>query len=125
MLAAVAAALAACGTGLDVATAPTTVSLTMKVGDYPSLATPNGVVFVSANSSPIAVVRTGASSFVALSRICPHQGATVGQASFGFQCPRHGAQFNTVGQWIGGQPTGSMHGYSAQYDATTDILTIG
>jgi Rieske Fe-S protein len=70
-------------------------------------------------------VRTGATSFVALSRVCPHQGATVNTSSGGFTCPRHGARFNLTGTWIGGERTSNMRSYPTTFDAATDTLTIG
>lgn len=124
-LAAAAAALAACG-GLGASiTAPSTVSLSLKVSDYASLANVNGVALVSANGSPIAVVRTSTTTFIALSRICPHQGGTIGTVSGGFLCPNHGAEFNLSGTWIGGQRTSSMRSYPSTYDAVTGTVTVG
>ena len=79
---------------------------------------------MTVSGAPLAVVRTGSTTFLALSRICPHQGATVNNNGSGFTCPQHGAQFNTSGTWIGGQRTSNMQSLSAQYDAGTDTLTI-
>jgi cytochrome b6-f complex iron-sulfur subunit len=120
------AALAACGvTGSDF-TAPTLTSpTTFKLSDEPSLANVGGVALVSIASSPFAIVRTGASSFVALSRVCPHQGSIVNATATGFLCPNHGAQFSSTGSWVGGQPTSSMRSYPTSYDATSGTITIG
>jgi Rieske Fe-S protein len=124
-LLAAAAALAACAGGGD----PTSPSLsgqaTVKVSDYPTLSTVGGIALVSIQSSPFAIVRTGTSSFVALSRVCPHQGSIVNQNGSGFLCPNHGAQFSANGTWIGGQPTSSLRSYATTYDAATGTLTIG
>ncbi len=79
---------------------------------------------VSVGGVALAIVRTGTSSFVALSRICPHQGGIVQQSGSGFQCPVHGATFSQTGQWIGGQRTSSLHAYTTAYDATAGTLTI-
>jgi len=122
MLAAL-AALAACG-GSD-ATAPTVPSnTTVTVSDYPPLANVGGVAMLYIGSAPIAIVRTSDSTFIALSRICPHQGGTIGLGSNDFVCPVHGATFNLSGQWIGGQRTSNMHSYTTSYDATSGVLTI-
>lgn len=67
----------------------------------------------------------GEATFAALSRICPHQGATVNLAGSGFQCPRHGAQFTLAGTWTGGQHTSNLRSYATSYDATTGVLTVG
>ena len=126
VMAAAAAALAACsGAASDGVTAPGSVGLTLTVSDYPALATVGGVALVTASGSPLAVVRTGAAAFVALSRICPHQGSTVNSTNGGFLCPNHGARFNLNGTWISGQKTSNMRSYSTGYDAATGTLTIG
>jgi nitrite reductase/ring-hydroxylating ferredoxin subunit len=119
------AALSACGlSGSDV-TAPTIPSnSTIKVSDYSTLANVGGVAMVTLGTAPVAIVRTGTSSFIALSRICPHQGGTVQLSGSNFVCPVHGATFNTSGQWVGGQRTSSLHSYSTSYDSTTGTLTI-
>lgn len=124
LMAAAAAALAACAGASD-STAPGNVSATIKIADYATLANVGGVATLSAGGSPIAVVRTGATSFVALSRICPHQGSVVNPVTGGFLCPNHGAQFNTTGTWIGGERTSSMRSYPTQFDAATGTLSIG
>lgn len=124
-LLAAAAALAACAAGGDL-TAPTLDGqATISISNYPALATVGGIALVTIQSSPFAVVRTGTSSFVTLSRICPHQGSTVNQSGSGFLCPNHGAQFNSVGTWVGGQPTSSLRSYATTYDAAAGTLTIG
>ncbi len=125
MLAAAAAALAACGVA-GIPSAPESLSpFTLKVSDYPELASVGGVALVNHGGNPVAVVRTGAATFVALSRICPHQGGTIAPGFGGFYCPNHGAQFNSSGQWVGGQPTSSMRSYAASFDATAGTLTVG
>jgi Rieske Fe-S protein len=124
-LLAAAAALAACGVSGDVsAPALPTTGNTIDVKSFPTLSAVGGVALASIGNVQLAIVRTGASSFVALSRICPHQGGTIGQSGSGFQCPVHGATFTQTGQWIGGQRTGNMHAYTTAYDATTGILTV-
>lgn len=124
-LLAAAAALAACAASSD-ATAPTlpTTGNTIDVSTIPALSTVGGVAMVNVGGAALAIVRTGTSSFVALSRICPHQGGTVQQSGSGFQCPVHGATFSKTGQWVGGQRTGSLHAYTTAYDATSGILTV-
>lgn len=118
------AALTACGG--DTLTSPTTVASTsFKLSDYPALASVGGVATVSIGSTPIAIVRTGASSFSAFSRICPHQGSTIDVTSTGFHCPNHGATFNAAGVWIGGERTGNLTSYPVQYDSTAGTVTVG
>lgn len=121
---AAAAALAACAS--TNATSPDlTTAVGVKVSDYPALANVGGVALVSAGGASLAIVRTGTSTFEALSRVCPHQGGIVNPANGGFQCPVHGARFDINGDWIGGQQTSSLRSYTTSYDATTGTLTIG
>ena len=123
-LAAAAVALAACGDASGV-TAPTLSGPeTIDISAYSSLNTVGGVALVTVAGSRMAIVRTGPSSFVALSRVCPHQGGIVNTVSGGFQCPEHGARFNSTGQWTGGQRTGNLKSYNTSYDESTHILTI-
>jgi Rieske Fe-S protein len=75
-------------------------------------------------SAPIAIVRTGDTSFLALSRICPHQGGLIQLSGSDFVCTRHGATFDIDGGWIGGQRTSNMRQYTTSYDATSGTLTI-
>lgn len=122
-LMAAAAALAACG-GADT-TAPTlSAGTSINVNNFAALANVGGIAMVTVSGAQLAIVRTGATTFVALSRVCPHQGSTVNQSGNGFVCPNHGAQFNATGQWVGGQPTGSLHSYTTSYDAGTTTLSI-
>jgi Rieske Fe-S protein len=120
------AALNACGSlGGNDFTSPTLPSnSTINVNNYSSLSSVGGVAMVTLGSAPVAIVRTGTSSFIALSRICPHQGGIVQLSGNDFVCPVHGATYNLSGQWIGGQRASSLHQYTTSYDATTGTLTI-
>ena len=119
-----AAMLAACS-GAD-ATAPDLSGQTqINVSSYPELANVGGVALVTIEGSPMAIVRTGASTFLALSRICPHQGGLIVTTSSGFRCTRHGAQFTTTGTWTGGERTSNMRSYPTSYVAATSTLTVG
>jgi Rieske Fe-S protein len=119
------AALSACGLSSADVTSPTVpANSTITVSNYPSLANVGGVAMITLGSAPIAVVRTGTSSFLALSRICPHQGGIVQLSGNDFVCPVHGATYNLSGQWIGGQRASSLHQYATSYDAASGTLTI-
>lgn len=122
--AAAAAALAACAGGGATISAPDSLNATLKLSDFPALGTVGGVVITSLSGSPVAVVRTSATAFLTLSRICPHQGSTVNQTSTGFKCPNHGATFNTTGTWVSGERTSNMHSYATTFDSTSGTLTI-
>ena len=117
------AALNACMNGGDSSTAPN-VNTTITLSNYPALANVGGVAVLTLGNAPLAIVRTGTSSFLALSRVCPHQGGIVQLSGSDFVCPVHGATFNLSGQWIGGQRTSSLRSYTTSYDAASGTLTI-
>ena len=85
----------------------------------------NPDALASVNGASLAIVRTSSTEFVALSRVCPHQGGRIDPVSGGFQCTKHGARFNWTGTWTGGERTSSMRAYSTSYDASTGVLSIG
>jgi Rieske Fe-S protein len=120
-----AAALAACSAGSDLTSPGTIMATSFKLTDFPTLAAVGGVTTTTVGGVPVAIVRTGTTSFSAFSRICPHQGSTINVTSSGFLCPNHGATFNAQGQWIGGQRTSNLTSYPVAYDATAGTLTIG
>lgn len=124
-LMAAAAALAACAGASDTTGPTLSGQSTINVNDYPALANVGGVAMVSVQGAQLAIVRTSTTDFVALSRVCPHQGGIVYATSTGFQCPIHGATFNKTGGWIGGQRTSSMRSYATSYDSASGVLTIG
>jgi Rieske Fe-S protein len=123
--AAAAAALAACAGISDGATAPSSLTGTIKVSDFAALSNVGGIATTSINGSPIAIVRVSATSFITLSRICPHQGSTVNATSTGFKCPNHGAMFDSAGIWVGGERTTNMRSYTTTYDSAAGTITIG
>jgi Rieske Fe-S protein len=117
--------LVACQAGLG--TAPLSGSVIVPLANHPALANTGGIVRVTETSTPVALERTGATTFVAYSLICPHAGGTVevvANTSIPFQCPVHGSLFNASGQNVGGQQTGSLSRYTTRYDAATNTVTI-
>lgn len=128
-----AAALAAgCGDGQFGPTAlrQTNTGVSLKVASLPELATVGQLVKIPVQSGLIAVKRTGAASFAAISTVCTHQGCEVNINSGAFICPCHDARFDTNGR-VTAQPvrtSGSatdLPVYTTKYDVATDILTIG
>lgn len=73
---------------------------------------------------PVALVRTGATSFIAYSLVCPHQGYTVDVNGSSFYCPAHGARFSSTGVNNGGQRTGNLAVRQTVYDAVAGTVTI-
>ena len=99
--------------------------MTIKLSDFPALATV-GVPVILKNER--AVVRTGASSFVAVSIICTHQGCDIEVQGDHFQCPCHLSQFTATGAVIRGPTTGEsigpLHQLPVTFDATAGTLTV-
>ena len=107
-----ACALLALGTSAMPAVAQTAVRtrpdgrLEVRVKDLPQLAAVGGAVRVgSVKGVPVAVARTGPSTFRAFSLRCPHQGVVVGRTAQGWSCTAHGSQFEADGDLVLGPAT--------------------
>lgn len=125
-LAAAVAILEACGASSP--TSPGGASgglITVSLASYSALSAVGGVARVDGGSgTPTALVRTGASTFIALSMVCPHAGSTIGFSGSGWTCPNHGAQFATTGAWAGGQATSSLTSFTTVYDGAAGTVKI-
>ena len=73
-------------------TGPTNVNFTLDVSSGP-LSSNGGYTI----QSGVIVARTSTGAFVAVSATCTHQGGTLSFSPDTFNCPLHGAQFNTSG----------------------------
>lgn len=95
-----------------------TIDLTSST--YADLGDVGGFVY----EGDIMIFRTGESSFLALSKICTHQGCTVAynHSDGNILCPCHSSRFTTAGAVINGPATASLKKYSVQKNG--DILTI-
>jgi Rieske Fe-S protein len=123
---AVLAALEACGDGQIGATeVPLGSGITIKTADFPGLATAGTLVDVG---SQRAVIRTGAASFLAFSRICTHQGCEAFVRSNRIECDCHGSIFSADGSVVRRPSTGEsippLQKLATQFDAATGTLTI-
>lgn len=98
---------------------PQTIDLTST--SYSSLQSVGGYAYFG----NIIVIRTGQSSYVALSKVCTHQGCTVAYNSSvkKLVCPCHGATYNTSGAVLGGPAPRALTSYSVTVSGNT--LTIG
>ena len=102
-------------------------SITLKATDYAGLATTGQPVEVKTSTgvnSGIAVVRTSATTFLALSMACTHEGTKVNIAGTTFDCPNHGARFSSTGAVTLGPANRALAQRSLAYDATTDTITV-
>lgn len=76
------------------------IGLVVNIAAWPALANVGGVAgsVGNLNATPVAVVRTSATSFAAFSMICPHAGTRVNVMNdSSFRCPNHGALFDGAG----------------------------
>lgn len=72
------------------------------------------------------IVRTSATEFAVLSRVCTHNGCGVGYqpAAMIFACPCHGSRFTLDGAVAEGPATRALTRYTSTFDAATQLLTI-
>lgn len=99
------AAVAGCGDGVfgpPVNNSPLPAAITIKLSDYPALATVGQVVGLPAAER--GVVRTSASpsAFIGLDMRCTHQGCDTNVANNQIQCPCHGSRFDAFGNVLNG-----------------------
>lgn len=75
--------------------------LEVKPKAVPELATVGGAVRVGTiKGVPVAVARTGPTSYAAFSLRCPHQGVPVTRTAQGWTCAAHGSQFEPDGDLV-------------------------
>jgi Rieske Fe-S protein len=128
-LAALAAAIAACGDGTVSGVAakvpvivPGVDRVVVKVSDHPGLATTGTLVKVSAF---FAAKRTAPQTFDAFSMACTHEGCLTGITDGErFDCPCHFSAFDANGAVIRGPATRPLTKLVTSYDPVTDELTI-
>ena len=102
-----------------------TTSLTVRLADFPALLLVGGVANVGTlGATPVAVVRNGTASFLALSRICTHQGCQIDIGGPGFNCPCHGSQFDKDGKNVAGPAPSPLARLAATLSPDGAQLTI-
>jgi cytochrome b6-f complex iron-sulfur subunit len=135
-LAAVSAVLAACSGGGGGVFAPGSANpepgagtaggtLNVTLASFPALGSAGGIAAVgSVGGKPVAVVRTGDTSYMALSRICTHAGCEISIASGGFSCPCHGSRFNASGAATQGPAQQALQRFNVAVSGDGLTLTI-
>ena len=104
----VAACAGSCKKTSSTPSGPTNVNFTVDVST--GALSSNGGYLIQ---SGVIVARTSTGSFVAVSATCTHAGGTLGFTSSNiFQCPLHGATFNTSGTVTGGPATTNLQKYN-------------
>ena len=100
--------------------------VTVKLSDFPALATVGTVVDIGHER---AVVRTGPSSFRGLSRICTHQQCDTDVRNNRFECSCHGSMFAADGSVIRGPniaspPITPLRTLLVTFDAGAGTITV-
>jgi Rieske Fe-S protein len=100
-----------------------------KASTISGLATTGQWVLIPSDSDFRAVKRTGPASFVAISTVCTHQGCATDIRGNAFECPCHGARYDTNGK-VTQQPNAAgsatnLPAVTVTYDAASDALTVG
>jgi Rieske Fe-S protein len=115
LLAGACALLALTGLGALPALASTEVKklgngrVSLKLNGLPELSKVGGSVAIgNVKGKPVAITRTGTSSYIAFSLSCPHQGVTVSREGNGWICPAHGSEFKTDGALVAGPATTNL-----------------
>lgn len=98
---------------------------TVTISQFAGLATVGTVVDIGHER---AVVRTGATTFVALSRICTHEQCDTAVTNNRFECPCHGSIFAADGSVIRGPSTGEsitpLRQLNVVFDQAAGTLTV-
>jgi Rieske Fe-S protein len=119
------ASIEGCGDGQIGPSAPAaggSVAAQIRLSDYPGLA--NVGTLVRVQGQPIGIVRTGASSFVASSTICTHEGCDTAVHNNQFACPCHDSLFSATGDLLRGPATRNLDRLFVVQVAGTDTLEI-
>jgi Rieske Fe-S protein len=100
--------------------------VTIKLSDFPELATVGTLVGITVDR---ALVRTGATTFLGLSRVCTHQGCLTDIRENELQCPCHGSIFSNDGSVIRGPniaspPISPLDRLTATFDAVAGTVTV-
>lgn len=113
-------ALSGCASNETAPRQPANFTVDLTSTSNSALGTVGGAVRIN----DIYIIRTGTSTYVALSATCTHAGCTVNYnaGTRQFQCPCHGGTFDISGKVTGGPPPAALPQYQVTVDGNT--LTI-
>ena len=103
-----------------------TITVDISLSENQSLANVGGTLALGSNAldnAGILLYRSSETSVLAYSRVCTHNGCTIGAFQSGTStCPCHGSKFNTSGSVVNGPATTALKQYNATLQGT--IITI-
>jgi cytochrome b6-f complex iron-sulfur subunit len=91
------------------------ISIDLNSADYAALKTTGGYAY----NGNIIIIRVGESQYIALSKLCTHQGCTVSYSTNQLVCPCHGSKFDTSGSVLQGPATASLKKYTVVLNGST------
>lgn len=96
------------------------ITVDLNHADFAALKTVGGFAY----KGDIIIVRSSESAYIALSKVCTHQGCPVEFSSSGnnFVCPCHGSEYSISGTVTNGPATANLKQYSVK--VTGNTLTI-
>jgi Rieske Fe-S protein len=98
--------------------------ISVRLKNIPELSEVGGSVGVGkVRGIPVAVARTGASTYIAFSLSCPHQGVIVSRVAEGWECSAHGSKFEADGDLTLGPATTRLRRVPIR--VSRGIATIG
>ena len=98
--------------------------LTIRVRDISKVvAVGSSVQIGKVKGQPVALLRSGPSTFSAFSLLCPHQGITVVKDGGGWVCNAHGSKFEKDGELNFGPATTALAPVSVK--VKSGVITIG
>jgi Rieske Fe-S protein len=125
--AAVIAALDGCGDGQIGATSPVGAGngITIRIADFPGLATVGTLVDVGSGR---AAIRTSTTAFAAFLKACTHEGTQTDVRNNRFECPNHLSIFANDGSVVRRPTTGEnippLQKLATQFDQAAGTLAI-
>jgi Rieske Fe-S protein len=98
--------------------------LSIRVKDIPKVVGVGSSVQIGkVKGQPVALFRTGPSTFAAFSLLCPHQGVTLTQDASGWVCQAHGSRFEKDGALNFGPATTDLPAVPVR--VSKGVVTIG
>lgn len=83
--------------------------------DFAALKTVGGYAY----SGNIIVIRSGETQYIALSKLCTHDGCTVNYAGSQLVCPCHSSKFDTSGSVLQGPATTALKKYTVTVEGNS------